>query len=283
MENYPSADIVKNAHSGAIRVIENPTGDQTEFLNESTESNLTFFLISAGAFECMVNQSHYYLSPRSLVILPEKSFVKTLETSDDFKGHMVTIDRSFMDSLQIGMKTIVSWRRSSSPVINRLSKKDMDVYKMYLALILENMNEDTTASDEVNWLLTKAICCRLFGKLGEMENEQSETHTRKEALAKQFVALAQEEAVDHRELAYYADKLCVTPKYLSSVVSKITGKKATKWIDDCVMVHAMRLLKTTDEDISQISDRLSYQTPSDFSRCFKRITGMTPKQYRKTN
>lgn len=265
-------------------IIENPTGDLTELLDESPESNLTFCLIAAGTFECMVNQSHYYLSPRSLAILPEKSFIKTMETSDDFKGYLVTMDRSFMESLHIGMKSVVSWRRNSAPVVHRLSKKDMDVYRLYLTLIIENRKEEDTATkEEINWLLAKALCCRIFGEYTETEKTQNETHTRKEALAKQFVALAQDEAVDHRDLAYYADKLCVTPKYLSGVVSKITGKKATKWIDDCVMVHAMRLLKTTDENISQISDKLSYQTPSDFSRCFKRITGMTPRQYRKSN
>lgn len=283
MENYPSHNSGKNTGSNVLKIIENPIGDLTELMNVGSDTKLTFLLITNGVFECTVNQSHFYVSPRSLAVLPEMSFIGRIETSDDFKGFLISMDKAFLEALQMSMKTVVSWRRRNEPTIHRLTKKDVTVYKLYINIIQDSMNEEQTPiNNEITWLLAKAFSCKIFGGYSQMGKEEEESHTRKDSLAKQFIALVQEHAIEHKDLSYYADKLCVTPKYLSGVVSKTTGKKATKWIDDCAMVHAMRLLKSTDDNIGQISDSLGYQTPSDFCRCFKRITGMTPKQYRRT-
>ena len=79
---------------------------------------------------------------------------------------------------------------------------------------------------------------------------------------------------------FYADKLCLTPKYLSSVIHEVSGKFAGEWIDDHVVTLAKSLLTSSMKTIQEISYDLNFTTPSSFTKYFKRITGDTPREYR---
>lgn len=241
-------------------------------------------IITDGVLECTLNQSHIYVSPSSLAIMPESSVIHKIETSNDFKGYLISLDKSLLESMNMDIKTMIVWRKSSEPFVKRITKKDIRTYKLYVNLIQDSMNKEQNDDEEVIWLLVRAFCCNIFRDFQNFRSEEidGESHTRKDSLSKQFISLVQEHAIEHKDLSFYADKLCVTPKYLSNVISKTTGKKAAKWIDYYVMLQAMRLLKNTEDNISQISDKLNFMTSSDFCRCFKRMTGMTPKQYRRT-
>ena len=78
----------------------------------------------------------------------------------------------------------------------------------------------------------------------------------------------------------YADKLCLTPNYLSGVVKEYTGKTATEWVNDFVIVEAKIMLKDTKLSVQEISDRLNFPDQSTFGKYFKKIVGISPKAYR---
>ena len=82
-------------------------------------------------------------------------------------------------------------------------------------------------------------------------------------------------------VTYYASALCVTPQYLSRIVSLTSGKTVTEWINKAVILDARILLRGTTQSISKISDTLHFPNDSFFCRFFKRETGYTPIQYRK--
>ena len=80
---------------------------------------------------------------------------------------------------------------------------------------------------------------------------------------------------------FYADKICLTPKYLSTVIYEISGKHASDWIQEYIILEAKALLKSTNMSLQNISDVLCFCTPSHFGRFFKRYTGYTPSEYKK--
>lgn len=94
------------------------------------------------------------------------------------------------------------------------------------------------------------------------------------------MSLIHENGTKHRDLEFYADNLCISPKYFSHVVSKVTGCKCLSWIEDFAINKARQLLKSTDLSISQISYELNFAAPSDFCRYFRTRTGISPKSYR---
>lgn len=85
---------------------------------------------------------------------------------------------------------------------------------------------------------------------------------------------------EQRRTAFYARALCLTPKYLSTVVRRISNKSVTEWIDEAVITEAKNLLRSTQMNVQQIANNLNFPNPSFFSRFFRERTGLTPKAYR---
>jgi len=97
-----------------------------------------------------------------------------------------------------------------------------------------------------------------------------------------FLEVLQKHYKVERGVDFYADKLCLTPKYLSTVIRQTSGKTAGEWIDEYVMLEAKALLKSTKMTIQQISDELNFPSQSFFGKYFKRLEGVPPKVYRES-
>lgn len=81
-------------------------------------------------------------------------------------------------------------------------------------------------------------------------------------------------------MTFYANKLCLTPKYLSKLVKQASGRSAPDWIDEFVILEAKNMLKYSNMPIKEIVFRLNFPNQSFFYRFFKTHTGMTPSEYR---
>lgn len=95
-----------------------------------------------------------------------------------------------------------------------------------------------------------------------------------------FLKQLQTHHKQERKLEFYADKLCLSAKYLSQTIKNSSGKTAGEWIDEYVMLEAKALLKSTNMTIQQISDELNFPSQSFFGKFFKRLAGLSPKAYR---
>ena len=84
----------------------------------------------------------------------------------------------------------------------------------------------------------------------------------------------------YRNVGFYADKLCLTPKYLSKLIKTATGRSAPEWIDSYVILEAKNLLKYSGTTIKEIVFKLNFPNQSVFYKFFKARTGMTPTEYR---
>lgn len=84
------------------------------------------------------------------------------------------------------------------------------------------------------------------------------------------------------KIDWYAQQLCLTPKYLSAIIRQITSKSAAKWIDEILILHAKRLLHTRrDLTVQQVAYELGFKENATFCRFFKDQTGLRPSEYRK--
>ena len=100
------------------------------------------------------------------------------------------------------------------------------------------------------------------------------------AIYERFIKSVEANYRKEHSVKFYADKLCLTPKYLSSIIHDISGKHASDWIHDYIVLEAKALLKSTDMNLKNISDLLNFCTPSHFGRFFKHFTGLTPSEYK---
>ena len=111
-------------------------------------------------------------------------------------------------------------------------------------------------------------------------NKQEALSNTSAGLFNHFMDLVRQFSCENREVNFYRDKLCVTPKYLSGIVRKGSGYPASYWINAFAAQEIIRLLKTTDMPMQEISDRLHFYNLSHFSRFTKRMLGLSPAAYR---
>ncbi|MGN1233496.1 MAG: helix-turn-helix domain-containing protein [Candidatus Cryptobacteroides sp.] len=97
-----------------------------------------------------------------------------------------------------------------------------------------------------------------------------------------FRRLLQENVKERHDVAFYAEKLCITGRYLASMTASVSGRSPKDEIDECLLREAKILLTFSDLSVQQISDKLHFPDPSHFGRFFRRMTGTTPLSFRKT-
>ena len=104
--------------------------------------------------------------------------------------------------------------------------------------------------------------------------------SRNEEYFNQFMKELARHYMQHRSVGFYAAQLHLTPKYLTTIIRKTTGRTASDWIDDYVVLEAKNLLKYSTMSIQEVAYYLSFPNQSFFGKYFKEHTGLTPTAYR---
>lgn len=117
----------------------------------------------------------------------------------------------------------------------------------------------------------------------EQELHPTKRRSRQEDIFNQFKRLVNENCCQHRNIPFYADKLSLTPHYLSTLISKVSGQSVMYWINRATLVQAKVLLKNKDMLVYEVAERLNFPSQSAFGLFFKRETGMSPSEYQKAD
>lgn len=99
----------------------------------------------------------------------------------------------------------------------------------------------------------------------------------------QFQQLVERDFMEHHDVEYYADKLCITSSYLNKVVKQTLGMTTKQFILSRIMDEAKRMLSYTSLSVAEIAQHLHFESSTYFVRLFHRAEGVTPNQYRDNN
>lgn len=97
-----------------------------------------------------------------------------------------------------------------------------------------------------------------------------------------YLTLVQAHVVSERSVAYYADQLCITPKYFSQVCRSVTGLSAMQWIEYYASFELVSRLDDNSRTMADIADEMGFSSIQFFSRYVKKIIGMAPSDYRRS-
>ena len=109
---------------------------------------------------------------------------------------------------------------------------------------------------------------------------QQALQSREQTVFDRFLQLVNQHAAREHQIAFYASRMCLTERYLGTVIRQASGVTAKEWIDRALIARIKVELRHTDKSVARISDELCFPNPSFFSKYFKRLTGMTPADYR---
>ena len=167
------------------------------------------------------------------------------------------------------------------PAIFHGDKEDMEellgLYKQ-MRLVLTHRRIDNTREKIEN--LLQGLVLLFMGQKSRFEKEQNyQRPTRQEEILLDFIQEVHDGCQEHRDLKYYADRLCLSASYLAHVVSETSGRHASEWIKDAVILEAKAMLRKGSYTVQQVSLALNFPNQSFFGKYFKSAVGMSPRQY----
>lgn len=115
--------------------------------------------------------------------------------------------------------------------------------------------------------------------LSKYKQAKSYRKSRQEELFDSFISMLRQDCSAEHNLRFYANKLFVTPQYLSKVVKDVSGKTASQWIAEFVLLEAKALLIHTNLTIQEIAFNIGFADQSSFGKFFKKNTGVSPGKF----
>lgn len=236
---------------------------------------------TGGMMRVRVNMKEMILTENNVLLITRGSLGELLEMSDDFSLAMVGIKLSNSDfDMNAGARKAIFKFLMTSSLLNVPKDEFASMISTYHLMKRYAPSYDTVAGKEI----VKKLCEVLYLVLSEqmqisLSNMLTAKVDRQTQLFERFISEVQANYQTQREVGFYADKLCVSQKYLSHVVHSASGKKASEWIRSFVILEAKVLLRSHKYTVQQISDMLNFPNPSFFGVYFKRFVGCSPKTY----
>lgn len=245
---------------------------------------ISFVICLRGHAKIRINIKEHELSDNCILTILPHQIVEVVGGSEDLLLEILFFSFDFIADLPLPKDYNIPQTINKCPCI-KISKEVMQDLLEYHAFIAKQYNmRDDPSIFRVE--IIKGLLYSLLLRIGTiyMSTESvaigNNLTTHQEDLAERFLILLKEHHKERRDVSFYADKMCLTSKYLSTTIKKVTGKSISSWITDVIMMEAKIMLKASDMTVSQISDELNFPNSSFFGRLFKQRTGMTPLEFR---
>ncbi len=241
-------------------------------------------IVFSGSMHYRINLEELWAYSNDLITVQKGAIGEFLHSSPDLQVAVIAFSNELFhmnDHPETAMK--MQQMLYENPV-NHFSGETIKEVLMIYDLMKKKITEtDNPFRKEILQGYVRALMYTILHKLLETLQQVPAyiQNNRQHEIYMQFIREVQRNYQKERSVAYYADRLCITPKYLSQTVLKASGRLAGEWISDYVILEAKALIKSHRYTIQQISEMLHFPNPSFFGRYFKKKVGCTPKAYQK--
>lgn len=249
--------------------------------NEPFRIDMTMAIIyEQGSADLKINMRDYHIEAPAVLLVLNDQIYQSAGHSEDLRSKVILMSRSFSDSLFANSGEILPLKSSimKNPVMK--IENEENVFGQFFQLL-----QNIAASPRQEFKIESArhLTLSMFYGYSHMKHEVNEVksaNSRQEEIFTKFTELLERHHKKEREIAFYADKMCMTSKHLSQVIKDYTGKTALGLIEEYVISEAKSMLLSTTMSIQQISDELNFPSQSVFGKYFKRVAGISPSEYR---
>lgn len=265
-------------------VCEMPLKKSKIFKEPFRTSFISVYFITKGALTFTLDKIRYTAGINSLFLSSPNSLKQFVDSKSETEFCRIRFSASFLAKASNGSKLFKNLELFSSqyhPILNLSAAQAsliLDIIKQLNSRFI-GLNKHPFGQE----LFHHTFCIFFFELAALSQKCKVPLKTQlsiKEDLVLRFVDLAQESFRIQHKVRFFADQLCVTSKYLSEVVSEITGTPPHCIINNYLIVEAKLLLDNASLTVSQIADLLNFPDQSFFGKFFKRNTGISPKEYR---
>lgn len=257
---------------------------------------MAWLLCFGGRIDLEVNLQPVTLCENSVLVTNPKSFIELKDIDwDGFDCYMLFISHNFIRDVNFDLNILGSIPRLSSgqriePVQN-ITADEAVLLKEYFNILSSNAkNNDDNHAKNYSKSIARCMIAALTYQLIQIVSRRIKTpddeprsRFRRPTYVHDFIDLVHEYHRSERSVAFYAEKLFISPKYLSLLIKEATGRSAAEIIDEYVILEAKNLLRFSGKNIQQISYDLNFPNQSSFGKYFKHLVGMSPSEYQRSN
>ena len=246
-------------------------------------SMAVFFLCFAGELNLEVNHQKITAIAGQAVIALPGSFFRYVNQSPNARLIFIALAPDFFDyvkDVKLGIE--IGKEISQNPCMTVPPFEIEEFLVMYKIMKRKLFDSAFMFKEEVARNMFNIMRCNMFNNFLSAKNTPRENHyqSRRDEIFKRFIEAVKLHFLTERSVSFYAQELCVTPKYLSSVIHEVSGRYATDFINSFVINECKAMLHTEGISVKEVCVRMNFPNQSFFAKYFKKHTGMTPKEYK---
>lgn len=236
-------------------------------------------IITNGRARVLINLIEYIFRPNYISLIAPGSIIQIIETSQDFDAHMMAIEHNFLP-VSGKEEFFAHFLQRKKNLLLPLTTTEQVQIENFITVMWDVLQEPVFRKEVIQHLLAGLLYNIEYIAKNKGQSESSPL-THQNDIFQRFISLVNTYSKTERNVSFYADKLCLTPRYLNTVIRQASQQTVMDWINQSIILEAKVLLKHSNRLVYQISDELNFPNPSFFSKFFKRMTGMTPQEYQK--
>lgn len=236
-----------------------------------------------GRLEYEVNLERNVVTESSILVNMPENIIQ-FRGSENLEAYAILISTELLQSLPSDMVLLAnSYLTVKHHFQAVVSLEQIAPLVPFYSLIKVSLSHVVPETDEIVKGLLQAFMLSILSLMRQHQTtviDIDRTATRgNRQLFERFMEALSHYHQQERMVQFYADKLCVTPKYLSTVVKEYSGKSPSDWICEYVIAEAKSLLHYSQMSVQEVAFHLNFPTQSAFGKFFKQKTGFSPRQY----
>lgn len=239
-------------------------------------------LCTNGIGQVEINGCKFELRKNDILIMPPNTFTDNAMSSDDFACRIMVLTNRIIHAFLRPHVNI--WNQvlySNKARVRAIKSPDANAsVKFYELINMLKHLENNKYKNLIMQSLIKGTILAICGSLEKSSCNEDECCSQGDIIFRHFLDLLDSNKTKRQTVEYYANKLFITPKYLSVICKNTSGKTAMQWIHEYVNEDIRYYLKQTDLSIKEITDVLGFPNASFFGRYVRQHFGVSPKQFR---
>lgn len=258
--------------------------------NQMIRLNL-FIIVTCieGKLQLSVNGKGYQLQTGEAFICLPTMILSDMLVSSRHKISMIGFSTKFMQQTMKRGKAAEKalYYIYKNPVFAQVTDentKGIHNIGLYNELIMDKIGDTSHPyRQEILGHLFSALLHEMLAGIQKHSDTIEETGIkadRSKRIFRQFMKEVSEDGGIHRSVSHYADRLCYSPKYISSAIKEVSGRTPTEWINEYAIEQIKYQLKHSDKSVKEIAEMFNFPNQSFFGKYVKAHVGMSPARYR---
>lgn len=252
----------------------------------SDPRKMNFILIglcTKGKIRYRMDTQELVVHAGELLVVSERHVIDEYKPSKDMEGLCIMMSVDFFHEIIKSVHDISSlFVFARMQPVMKLEDNEIMTFKEYFQAIKQKIRDN---HNHFRKDLIRTLMLAMFYDVGNViyrVKNFDESLLRSEKVFTKFLKMVEENCKRERRVSWYAQQLCITPKYLSTAVKRISGRTAVEWIENYVTMELRVLLKNSAKSIKEITEEMNFPNQSFLGKYFKEHVGMSPSEYRKS-